>query len=409
MFHFIERMPRTSGTISSIVLLYATGFLITRQFHDSYSIRSADSDVFRLHYLNVGFIYCLTVLIVVFPTICLLETRRQHKLLRQEIAKELPEDEKTADRIESEFKSRLLRRWRMTYVGIIHQIILISIFYFVVLLAPPGTFRNIDLQVCLFVPLAIVFSYRRWVLSRIGTRGRNERHGRLSIFILILLFIALALVTSYRWEDLALVFKNDAWWGGVWFVTSAIMMSVIVGRISTLHREFHDTKARQLSERYSDISHRAAFQTILLISVLYFNLSAYAHGVYAFIPSSRAGGDVSFSPNLVFQRAIEANRPSDLEVFPQAPDSNARVGTTVPLVLIDQTETSFFVAAATEKGGPANWRFGRGQKPYVWEIQKTPQVIVRFDPTKKAESESPVIEWCTARFRHAFDTRKTVQ
>src|SRR5690348_17811294 len=50
--------------------------------------RSADSDVFRLHYLHVGFAYGIALIIVTFPIFSLLEAKRQRKILREEITEE---------------------------------------------------------------------------------------------------------------------------------------------------------------------------------------------------------------------------------------------------------------------------------------------------------------------------------
>src|SRR5690348_8801863 len=127
--------------------------------------RSADSDVFRLHYLHVGFAYGIALIIVTFPIFSLLEAKRQRKILREEITEEAKRwPEPSDDRMESEFRSRLPRRWRITYVGAIHNMLVAWVYYFVLLLCPPGIFRNIDVQFALTGPLVLLLLFRSKVI-----------------------------------------------------------------------------------------------------------------------------------------------------------------------------------------------------------------------------------------------------
>ena len=259
------------------------------------------------------------------------------------------------------------------------------------MLDPPGAFRNVDAQIALLLPLIITLRFRHNVTKRLDRKqSRPLKDQLMRSTILLISLIAFSFVFSYRAQDVTNSFLGNSWLGVLWFFLSACLLAVISKRLVTLHEEYRSSVKRRLFDRLTDISFRATSQLFVLIFVCYLNISAYAHGVFEYIPASRGGGDLSLSPTLFIYSTAPANSTVALDLPIPLRQNEAYHGISRALALIDQSDMSLFVADIDQNGGPKTWRYGRQKKPLVWEVPRSSAMTLLYKPSPASRVESPL-------------------
>jgi hypothetical protein len=121
---------------------------------------------------------------------------------------------------------------------------------------------------------------------------------------------------------------------------------------------------------------------LCLISVLYY-MSAlnYAHRVYPYIPAFKGGGDYSevALATIYFDKDAADILPTDIFTttnipasVPNASSTNRQVPVvTHPLIILDGTTESVYVALTNSGGGPKEWRKRGGGKPLIYEFRRS--------------------------------------
>ena len=104
-----------------------------------------------------------------------------------------------------------------------------------------------------------------------------------------------------------------------------------------------------------------ALTTCLIFPIYYLSLLAFSRTVFPFIPAVRGGGDYSVAPKVLIYRTDHSQRASP-----------------TPVILLEETATTLFVANPNDAGGPCEWRLGPENKPEVLMISRQDITQIKF-------------------------------
>ncbi|MBF0548813.1 MAG: hypothetical protein HQM08_30610 [Candidatus Riflebacteria bacterium] len=112
------------------------------------------------------------------------------------------------------------------------------------------------------------------------------------------------------------------------------------------------------------------FGGCLIIPLFYLMVLAFSYSIFPYIPATRGGGDYSQLPNVVFQIKSKDFKNELNEKYFSVSSSSQHL-LTVPVILIDETSSFFYIADPNENGGAENWRKNSDSKPEIIGIAKS--------------------------------------
>jgi hypothetical protein len=319
---------------------YATGFLIVFIFHDSYGLRGADNDIFKARFFHVGIMFLALLLNTVLPFVALFSFRRYRDANP---------------------------KWLITPLGISIFALMAVNFLVALFFAPSGAARQWSVQIGLIltiiVPLALGF-----VFGRLRQRGKifsDSFNFRLRLGMNGLLFICFICIVGSFWRRLVPILWPQAFW----FLLLAVFMALVSFILVTLGDEKREPHEQHL---------RVAFCIAILAMLYFFEINAFASGIFHFIPAAKGGGD--FTDGRIVARLSKEygiTLPKELVAT-----EDCDVFVTKNLVLIEASSSSIYVADPTINGGPPNWRLKFTNRPPVFEIKRDAKTNIeyRHDP-----------------------------
>ncbi len=329
-------------------LIYATGFLVVFTFFARLGIREAGTEFFKVKYVHVG------ILCLIIPTLTALSTFALSYMSRMD-------SEKKHDGQAGEIHIYL--------PSVVLTLNLIATFYIYVMFSPPGYFRTrghlipLIFGITLLGLAAVQQLTRKSFVVFVGRRADRikeisatpEAIGSVLRWILCILVVVFLDRYSFRglghdlWEMFTgnNTFRN----GGYVFLIFVFLMLFLYWRISR--------RSRMLSDHRLKIALWASGLS-LMFATLYICILTFSYSVYSYIPAERGGGSYVESAEVVL--TFQGN-PDVLPVNLLESASKSK-----PLLIIEETNASIYVADPNDAGGPAEWR--RGGRPNVIGIRR---------------------------------------
>jgi uncharacterized membrane protein len=114
---------------------------------------------------------------------------------------------------------------------------------------------------------------------------------------------------------------------------------------------------------------------IMLVALIYLSVVFFAATVYCYIPVYKGGGDFTTESPSIFYIEEHFSNAIPASVISRSGTTN-NVVQTVPLYILQQNGSAFFVAAATSSNNPSTWRqLGRSNKPTEVVVIKREAVV----------------------------------
>jgi len=329
--------------------IYATGFLVVFTFFGHLGIREVGTEFFKVKYVHVG------ILCLILPALTGLTTLALSYMAGMETQKR--NDGQVVD-IHIYLPSAIL------------TLNLIATFYIWAMFAPVGYFRTrshlipLIFSVTLLGLTAIQQLARQEFVLFIGRRADQVKRlsasphaiGSLLRWMLCILVIVFLDWYSFRglgrelWE----MFSGNMRFtggGGYVFLIFFLLIVWLLLRISRRSRMITDHKLK-VALWASGLS--------LMFATFYVCILSFAYSVYPYIPAERGGGSYVDSATVVLTfQGSPGGLPADLLVS----ESRSK-----PLLIIEETGTSIYVADPNAAGGPVEWR--RGATPSVIAIRR---------------------------------------
>ncbi len=333
-------------------LIYATGFLIIFSFHDSYGLQGVDAAFFKIRYAHVGILFLMLPLIAT----CASYAWTHSSWRRGQGATNSPGH------------GRAFRR-HIVVIGL-----LVGLTYYLFLMfAPPGASHRHHIWIPLLLALVVPL-FGRYFALRMDKKGKVKRADTVRIFVVLFLagFLSWAVSPLYA----LFIGEQSLQIAAVFFLFFVALMSHI---IQILVGDAKGTKPGEGRRGHYALG-------VPILGLLYFmTILTFALGVFHYVPRSKGGGDYTQAGLVVlyFKENGESQVPGRIVEKGCAGGKHS-----IPLVMIEGTASSVFVADPEEKGGPTAWRRGREDRPNVIEIARDMIASVEHQRAKTDEPEA---------------------
>jgi hypothetical protein len=340
-------------------LIYATGFLVVFTFFARLGIREAGTEFFKVKYVHVG------ILCLIIPALAAVPAYSFLYMLRRAT--------------ETEHTGQVAELHVYVPSGIL-TLNMIATFYIFVMFSPPGYFRTKGHIVPVIFGATLLGLAAVQKISKKGFEvfiGRQaDRVSRVSAspesigswmrwaLCAIVIFFLDRYAFLGIWRDLKEMLTGNMRFtsGGYIFLLFVFVMVYLFWRVS---RRCHDLADHKLKIALW------ATTVPLMFAAFYLCILSFAYSVYAYIPAERGGGSYVDASHVVLTfHGSPAALPSDLI------ESGLR---SKPLLIIEETGNSIYVADPDAAGGPAEWR--RGTLPTV--------IAIRRDDVNSIEYQRP--------------------
>ena len=387
--------------VAGTALIYASGFIVVYTFLERWGIRETGDQLLRIKYFHVGFLGVLFPLLIAVPVpsiIHLYKGRAKHSF------------------------SFLLSASCSFFLGLVLCLILIfaSVDYFQRHGATIGWFVFLCfLGVALSMEYPITGPPKAILHKRVYVRrekdiprfrlywknfcawlnkGWNRFRAGWSQYRFWLAFgFILTCLVLFLWKllpgllptmNLVLVVSKTA--SAAWLY---LLLTALIGyycwigwnRAAELHRAGANEEQR-----------KGTFNNLLvvigarIVAFYFVGLLFFAYGVYPLIPAARGGGSFAESPRATIDVRLTTNVAEPQGIF--CPSSNQLSGQdniplatnlhfiharTVPVIPIELTSSSVFVARADDNGGPTKW--SEGVLPNVHELPRPTIEFIQYE------------------------------
>ena len=327
-------------------LIYATGFLVTFTFFARLGIREAGTEFFKVKYVHVG------ILCFVTPALTAIPLYAWSYISRVEA-----EEEKSG-------KSTSLHVYLPSAILSLN---LIATFYVYVMFAPPRYLRARGHVVPLIFAITLIglaiareLTKKRFEVlvsegaERISFSINAEKLGlglRWALCIGVIFFLdrfAFRGLGRDLWEMFSGAGRFTS--GGYIFLAFWGLTLWLVWRLNERSRTIGDGHLKTALW---------AFGSGILICTFYLCVLSFAYSVYPYIPAERGGGSYLDAAPVVLILQGPNVLPSDLM------DTGSK---SKPLIVVEETGSSVYVADPKDNGGPAEWR--RGSLPRVVGVRR---------------------------------------
>lgn len=347
---FIERLPQWFAVIAALV--YATGFLIEFTFFDFLGVRGAANDIFKARYIHVGFLFLqfpasILALILAYIKLRAIVKKATKKAKFNHKSKQ-PSDASLT------LSNKKLGEIKLYTTSILLLGTLLGGFYLMVTFARPGVFSNNQIWISAFFFIIIIGLIAiRELEHHVVFKTPKAKHTFGHIARIVCLWIS--------WWVGYVIFKDTipiVWdmlrEGGYLCYGFWGLIGFIIYRLIKRSSEIEDT-----SYRFSLFIIGLA----VLGALYYLTVLSFAARVYPFIPVIKGGGDYTTEKKAVLSFSTQYSNSIPVEII----DSSQKGVMSVPLIIIEETASSFIVSA----NDPKNWRTpGQTNKPDIVTIKK---------------------------------------
>jgi hypothetical protein len=356
----------SSWILALFAVSYSTGFLVVFSFLNRFGIREAAADFFKIKYVLVGTLYLSYPVCVGVPVLSF--------LYRDTLIRHRP----PTDEPDSALQSKLHRLLDIPAVLLVTN--LSCVLFLIVAFATPDFVLNRQHAVLTLLSLTLagllVLSFlQRLVQSESRAAALDRMDKRLAHFVPAR-FIKVAtgallrcakwsmwllmgiLVALDRWflSGLGSLLKEMVWGGGYRFLLLMALIAYVVWRC-----------IRRVSRYRTDTGRRTvviALTASLVGALSFISTLSFAYWVYPYIPAERGGGDYTDAREVVIMFGDKAS----VRLPPGMARSSCNCSK--PLLILDATASSVFVADPKDGGGPMAWRREGRPAIQVVEIQR---------------------------------------
>jgi len=354
---WVDKLPPWFAVLFGVV--YGTGFLIAFSFADYIGVRGAVVEGLRAKYVHVGILclqFPLSVGVILFGTILML-TKSRPVAEGTEKKNDESKEPSEAPRLRWERRKRLEALAMPAF-----SIVLLLFFYLLTTFARPGHFSSHERSIALFflsvVLGALLMAWQRGLFLR-QNRFKTKVLDRWSVEIrwifVAVLFVQTAIVfrslTALLWE----MFK----FGGYMYFLLIFLIGEFAWR---LKGRFDSDNGAGLVRPYM------AMGVSLCGALFYLSTLVFAVRVYSYIPVAKGGGDYVDETLCImrFDEASEKSIPADIIDSTKKPILQSN-----PVVVIDETDNTLFVAMTDKTNNPNEWRKpGVANKPKIIRIRR---------------------------------------
>ncbi len=338
---FLETFPQL--VLMATGIIYASGFLVVLAFLDRYGIRESGAELWKARYVHIG-ILCLSFPVILNGTILSLT----HLIFNGKFDKPA--------------------MWQRIF-PIALLIINIEIIFYVFIMI---TNKNLTGAISGIVPAFYIFLVtilgvfislitERLIERKIGGKSNNNGtkispHGQ-------------SFAVTARWVLVLIVAGLDVWFFsdftatnfeaklGIIYIVFCILFGIII------------STAIIYMQRQAEIGRRRAvaiFSFSIIAPLSYILVLSFSYSVFQNIPATRGGGDYTDSPKVtVTFKEKPAITSVDAKYFDVKTEKS-----TIPLVLIEETSSAFYLADPKENGGATEWKQIGGRKPNIFIANK---------------------------------------
>jgi hypothetical protein len=346
---FITAVPEWFLALAGLV--YATGFLIVFTYFESFGIQESGAEFFKVKYVHVGILCTMFVILLGVPCFA-------YRILWHAEATNTKEQHATES---------------FTHVATVVIVLnMLLAFYGLVMFAPRGYVQKREFLIpflllasLLFLALMRAVETKVVVLMDKDTGKPSERWDMRVVANIGRWFfgiLGLVLLDWYSFRGLGPTMWEMLSGGGSFKTGGYVFVIFILVMIFLLWRA--TKRILVISDRIRKVA-LWAITGCLLLATYYLAVLSFAYSVYPYIPVDRGGGSFVDSPKVTARFRIDMNGllPSDLLHC----DSHGCFES-IPLVLIEETSTDFFIASPTEAGGVLKWRLG--ERPRIYNVRR---------------------------------------
>ena len=168
------------------------------------------------------------------------------------------------------------------------------------------------------------------------------------------------------WDGMLVMIGDCLYHGGYSFFFFSVLVFAIAHRLSTWSRRMPDANAR--------IAWWAA-GACLIAATYYLSIVSFAYHVYPYIPADKGGGDYTEATLVTIHFHGDAVVP--LEMLAPGGGASTDSKQSKPVIIIEETPTSVYIADPTDAGGPYSWR--RGSTPTILQITRSDIAGILYD------------------------------
>ncbi|OWY70733.1 hypothetical protein B7486_14100 [cyanobacterium TDX16] len=338
-------------------IIYASGFLIVQQFHDSYGLRGIDTDFFKIRYAHVGLIFLAGPLIVGTATFALFLWKSETKIS--------PANESAFNEHQS-IQLRVWARWwwsamnasRFNPKTIVAGFFFTANFYLALLFVAPGEKGSGYYQLFFAFLIACTAIFVMWIVRRTGNESKIWVNVFQLICTILLAAICFCLLYTQRNE-----LKSLYWPSGLVYFGFSSFLGFSAWRLW----------ARKHEENLGILKPvRRTLGIVAVCLVYYYCLNYYADYVFPFIPAGKGGGD--YSDAAIVTVEFTDSGPQEL------PDALKLNNLEKKLILLDSNGDFLFFAnpfqpiggSDPDRSGPPIWRLSPSklEKPFVLQVPR---------------------------------------
>jgi hypothetical protein len=352
---FLAKAPEWFLAVAA--LIYATGFLVVFTFFAALGIREAGTEFFKVKYVHVGILCLIIPVLVGMPTYSFfyLLSRNTHK---------------------DEDARRVAELFAYLPSGILTLNMFVAFYLFAMFYSPTyqptSRYTIAIIFVATIIGLGAIQAIQGFEFFIGEQPGSNSQvsvpsHAIRSLIRWVLCFIVIGPIDYYAFRG----FRQDLWemfsgnmrsaGGGYIFILFVLLIVSLLWRTNRGCRRFTDEKLKMATWA-------AAFPFIF--TAFYLSILSFATSVYPYIPAERGGGSyVNTSPVVLIFRTSPVGVPGDLM------EEGLR---SKPLLIIDETSSSIYVADPGYAGGPFEWR-RRRRLPTVIGVKRDEVYSIEYN------------------------------
>ncbi len=355
-----EKESRGSSLLSELpgwffaiaALVYGTGFLVVSTFFESFGIKEAGGDFFRAKYIHVGI---LCILFQAFAGVPLFAFG-----MMRSVGRERKAAGKQSERV-GHLPSVLL------------VLTILATFYVFAMFSPRGYARSRGhlIPLVFFVSLlglaiiaALDSKQVNLRLNKAWARVTATFYGefikeifRWLLFAGMVLFLVTYAFTGLGPDLWEMFFGiRGQWIGGYTVFSFDLIILWLLWRTRRRTKDFPEHRLRAAAW---------AMSSCMMVAAYFLAVLSFAFTVYPYIPAEKGGGSFVDNPTVVLWFKGDARGL----ISPEILDSGGGgIGRSMPLIMIEETAFSFYLAAPGESDGPGGWR--RGKRPRIFNISR---------------------------------------
>jgi hypothetical protein len=347
----IEKIPVLFATVTG--LTFVTGFIVEITFLDRFGLRETGVEFFKAKYLHVGILLLLFSCFVSLP--CYAIAYLHFRTRTFAVAVNYVRDSITG------LPPFVLNLPMAVLAGN-----LLVLTYVFAVLGPPRTVLKTKHLLALVVLISVVSPWiALWIAKRRATSEEHLRTLRERLLMFSCLPVLGADILSLRHGMLGMI-GDCLYHGGYSFFFFSVLVFFIAHRLSTWSRRMPDANAR--------FAWWAAGACILA-ATYYLSIISFAYHVYPYIPADKGGGDYTEATLVTIHFQRDAAVP--VKMLELSGVASADSKQSKPVIIIEETPTSVYVADPKDAGGPYFWR--RGSTPTILQITRSDIATVEYE------------------------------